>query len=54
MGYRYFKQIGVPSPGTSFVEVTLEIEGHITSFTTWALSDGSKTQWSLVKSKVSG
>ena len=27
MGYRYFKQIGVPSPGTSFVEVSLEIGG---------------------------
>ncbi len=29
MGYRYFNQIGVPSPGTSFVEVTLEIEGYL-------------------------
>ena len=27
LGYRYFKHIGVPSPGTSFVEVTLEING---------------------------
>lgn len=29
MGYRYFNQIGVPSPGTSFVEVTIEIDGHL-------------------------
>lgn len=29
LGYRYFRQIGVPSPGTSFVEVTLEIDEHL-------------------------
>ncbi len=29
LGYRYFRQTGIPSPGTSFVEVTLEIENYM-------------------------
>ena len=31
LGYRYFMDIGVPSPGTSFVEVTLEIKEYFPS-----------------------